>query len=146
MSVDPAAIRAGFKTNLDTIAAPFFAYAAEPNAPEPPCAWPWPDDPFIDREAMHKGVMCSHWKIVVLVAGADNEHGVDQLDSYLTTSGEKSVWAAIESDKKAPNGALGGAADDVTVVQTRRWDGNYIVSGDGYFAAELSVDVYTRTG
>jgi hypothetical protein len=135
-------IRAGLKANLDTIAAPFFAYAAEPNAPEPPCAWPWPDDPFIDRESMHMGVMCTHWKIVVLVAAGDNEHGIDQLDSYLVTSGEKSVWAAIESDRRAPQGALNGAASDVIVAQVRRWDGNYIVGGNGYFAAELAVTVY----
>lgn len=144
--MDPAAIRAGFKANLDTIAAPFFAYAAEPNSPEPPCAWPWPDDPFVDRDSMHMGVICTHWKIVVLVAAGDNEHGVDQLDSFLTTSGESSVWAAIESDKRAPNGALNGAADDVTVVEIRRFDGNYIIGGNGYFAAELSVTVYTKPG
>ncbi len=139
--MEPAAIRAGFKTNLESIGAPFLAYAAEPNNPEPPCAWPWPDDPFIDRDAMHMGVICSHWKIVVLVASADNEFGIDQLDSYLVTSGDGSVWEAIESD-----GSLGGAADDTKVVQTRRWDGNYIIGGNGYFAAELAVTVYTRNG
>ncbi len=139
--MEPAAIREGFKANLETIGAPFLAYAAEPSNPEPPCAWPWPDDPFIDREAMHKGVICSHWRIVVLVASGDSDFGIDQLDSYLVTSGDGSVWEAIESER-----TLGGTADDVTVVQTRRWDGDYIVGGNGYFAAELTVTVYTKNG
>jgi hypothetical protein len=140
--MDPAAVRAGLAANLSTLAAPFLAYAAEPIAPEPPCGWPWPDEPFIDRDAMLKGVMCMHWKLVVLVQSGDNEHGVDQLDSYLVTAGEKSVWAAIESDRKSPNGALNGAASDVIVAGVRRFDGNYIIAGNGYFAAEFLVTVY----
>ena len=135
-------IRAGLKSNLDTIAGPFLAYIAAPSAPKPPCAWPWPDDPFIDRESMQMGIMCTHWKVVVLVASADSDHGIDELDSYLITTGEKSVWRAIESDRRAPNGALNGAASDVLVKEVRRWDGNYIVGGNPYFAAEISVTVY----
>ncbi len=135
--MNPADIRAGLKANLTTLAAPFFAYAAEPSDPEPPCGWPWPDDPFIDRDSMQKGVMCFHYKIVVLVSSADNEHGIEQLDSYLVTSGETSVWSAIESDM-----GLGNACSNATVAQVRRYDGNYIVGGNGYFAAEFFVTVY----
>ncbi len=140
--MDPAAIRQGLQANLATISAPFFAYAAEPNNPKPPCAWPWPDQPFIDRESMQKGIVCTHWKIVVLVAAADNEYGVDTLDSYLVTSGEKSVWSAIESDRRSPQGALNGAAADVILQRVDRFDGNYIIGGNSYFAAELYVTVY----
>lgn len=141
---DPAAIRVGLKANLDTLGPPFFAYAAEPSNPKPPCAWPWPDEPFIERDSMQKGVICSHWKIVVLVAAADTEFGVDQLDSYLVTSNDNSVWDAIESDRRAPGGALGGAADDVIVDRVNRYDGNYVVGGNSYFAAEIYITVYGR--
>lgn len=135
--MNPADIRAGLQANLSTIGAPFHTYAAEPNAPEPPCAWPWPDDPFIDRDSMHKGVMCIHYKVVVLVSAADNEFGIDQLDSYLVTSGGDSVWDAIESDQ-----TLGGSCSNAIVAQVLRYDGNYIVGGNGYYAAEFFVTVY----
>ncbi len=135
--MDPAAIREGLQANLGNIGAPFLAYAAEPNNPEPPCAWPWPDDPFIDREAMHKGVICFHYKVTLLVSSADTEHGIDTLDSYLVTSGGDSVWDAIESDR-----TLNGAVSDVSVAQIRRYDGNYLVGDNSYFAAEFFVTIY----
>lgn len=134
--MDPAEIRVGLGDNLRSIDG-LLVYDAEPASPKPPCAWPWPDEPFIEREAMHKGVLCMHYKIAVLVAAADTEYGIEQLDSYLVTSGAGSVWAAIESDQ-----SLGGAASDAIVQEVRRWDGNYIVAGNAYFAAELLVTVY----
>jgi len=142
--MDPAALRAGLAANLQTIAAPFHAYETAPNSPEPPCAWMWADDPFIERDSMHMGIICCNYKIVVCVQAGDNEAGLNQLDSYLMTSGEKSVWRAIESDKRAPQGALNGAADDVSVVEVKRFDGNYIIGGNGYFAAEFSVQALCR--
>lgn len=85
---------------------------------------------------MHKGVIETHWTVVVLVAAADADKGQTQLDTFLVTSGSGSVWSGIENDV-----TLAGAASDCKVVEVRRYDGNYLVAGNSYFAAEIDVIV-----
>lgn len=133
MTVDPAKIRTGLAANLATISG-LRSDAAAPDSPLVPHAWPWADQPFMERETMANGYVRSHWVVTCLVAAGESNDGIRQLDAYLNTSGAKSLWAAIESDKK-----LGGAATDCWVHEIHRFDGNYIVAGNNYFAALVSI-------
>jgi hypothetical protein len=134
--MDPGAVRSGLKTNLLTVAGLPRAYDTEPSNPVPPCAVCWPRQPFIERDSMRKGYFTQNWTVIVIVAAFDNDKGQNQLDSFLVTSGTGSVWTGIEVDK-----TLAGAAEDVSVVEIRRYDGNYIVHGNQFFAAEIDVMV-----
>ncbi len=137
MTTDLATIRGGLAQNLSTIPG-LTAYDIEPDVPKVPCAWPWPQTDFINRESMHVGILRTEWTVTLLVAAADTGKAQNELDVYLTSlSGGSSLIRAVEVDK-----TLGGAASDCLWKVVRRYDGNYVMGGSNYFAAEIDVTVY----
>ncbi len=136
MTNAPATIREGLAQNLGSIPG-LTAYDTEPDVPKVPCAWPWPQSDFINRETMHTGILRTEWTVSLLVAAADTGKAQNELDVYLTSTSGMSVMRAIETDQ-----TLGGAASNCIWKVVRRYDGNYVMGGNNYFAAEIDVTVY----
>jgi hypothetical protein len=122
---DLRAIREGLAANLAAIEdVQVLAYGK--SNPTPPTLMITPDDPVVDFD--HSGSRGSdryHLVIDAAVAFASDQGAQHKLDAYLSGNGGRSVKAAAESDP-----TLGGAADDVRVVEGRAYN-TYVSEGRG---------------
>jgi hypothetical protein len=130
--VSLAAIRQGIADNLATIKGVQISPYVLAN-PTPPHLWVRlaADEGILYHRAMGNGV--SEWNLVVsaYVGGSSDIGAQKMLDSLLETTGDRSVFAAIERDQ-----TLGGAAQATTVTSTSgyreyaRADGSTVIGAD----------------
>lgn len=137
--MNPAAVRAGLKTNLSAIKATQVSAYLLSN-PSPPTLMVMAGPTQFDQ-AMGRGV--DRWTLVVqgITGLASDQSAQQKLDEWRRGSGATSVKAAIESDK-----TLGGTCQNLLVTQV---SGDNIYSPDGkgpYLGCEWTVEVLGTGG
>ncbi|MBO0813559.1 MAG: hypothetical protein J2P30_00160 [Actinobacteria bacterium] len=76
-------------------------------------------------------------RIIVLVSEGDSVSGQDLIDAYLSVSGPKSIWAAIQADD-----TLGGKVSYAAVTEATGY-GLMNFNGVDYLAAHLITSIGT---
>jgi hypothetical protein len=105
--------------------------------PNPPCAIVYPEPPF-DFEMTFDGNSNPIFTILLLVPYVDTDDAQDQLDELLSTSGPRSVKAAIDRDS-----TLGGAVSSATVKNLKSYQPMQLMDGGTtYLSAEITLDIY----
>jgi hypothetical protein len=130
-----AAVRAGLKTNLETISG--LRASTVIGAPvNPPCA-------VVGQVELRYGLTMGGGfegtaKVRVYASKADNAAGQAVLDNFCDPSGAGSIKAAIESDTTA-----GGSVDALHVTGLDAF-GVYEVAGVDYLGAEFTVSLWSK--
>ncbi len=134
-----ADIREGLRVNLSSIPGANVSAYVRSN-PQLPQIWvlPHTDEPAEYHRAMHDGG--DEWPMLVqaFVGTVSDEVAQRNLDEFLASSGDRSVKAAIESDK-----TLGGAAEDVVVQRCSGYREYARPDGSTALGAEWTVLVMT---
>lgn len=129
------AIAAGLKANLDTIDGINVSQIPRSN-PVPPIIHMWPSEITYHR-AMQMGMSQVTFTVQLIYAYSDDTTAFNVYD-YLDAVGDRSVVAAIESDK-----TLGGAADTLQVDPTSGLALSVTATGEPRLTAEWTVTIYT---
>jgi hypothetical protein len=127
-------LRTGIATNLATITGLRTA-ATMPDNPNPPIAIVVPQSVNYD-DTFQRGMQTYQFTVVVIVGRVDERTAQNNLDSFVSSTGPKSIKLAIESDK-----SLGGKAFDVRVSEMRNY-GQLAVGEVTYLSAEFTVLCY----
>lgn len=137
MAWDFAAIRDDIKARLETITGMSAGRVHDtvPSNPTPPCLIIAPADPFIVYRSSTNSTDLA-FDLTLLVSKAWDRTAQDQLDSFLTDSGPKSIFAAIEGG----GGDLDGAVDYATVTDARNY-GLITYAGVQYLGCEFAITV-----
>jgi len=129
-----AGMRAGLKTNLQTITGLRVAETI-PDNPSPPIAVISLDS--IDYHgALNNGINTYNFTVQVIVASASERNAQARLDLYAEPVGDYSVRQAIELER-----TLGGNAYDLKVSGVPNV-GSLLIAETNYLAAEFSVVAY----
>lgn len=129
-----AATRDALKTQLETISG-LRCHDTVPSDVMVPAAVVVPADPFASYDVAMGGVHDLLFTVALVVSKAWDRTAQDALDSYIDSTGAKSVFAALEADP-----TLGGVVADATL----RTAGNYglITWGERqYLGCEFLVEV-----
>ena len=126
-------LRDGLATNLATIPG-LRVSATIPDNPSPPVA-----TVQLARVQYHqdfqRGMTEYNFAVQVIVGRVDERTAQRNLDAYCSSTGDLSVYLAVESDK-----SLGGKAFSVIVTEMTNY-GSVIISDITYLAAEFNVRV-----
>lgn len=128
-------VRSGLATRLNTgigIAAP----AQIPSTPTPPCALVIPALNEFQQQFDPTGPRWHNFTIKVLAGKVGDSGSQLLLDSYLDTTGSKSVYAALMADR-----TLGGVAIDLRVPSFQGY-GAFVYSELTLLGVEFSVQVF----
>lgn len=128
-----SAIRNGIKDRLATISG-LHALDTVPGNVTPPAAVVRRRQTSYDS-TMARGSDDHQFTVSLLVSQASWEHGQEELDKYLATSGASSVKAAIEGDM-----SLGGVVHFARVVSAGE-DGIVDYAGVSYFSVDFTLEV-----
>lgn len=132
---DVTALRQGLATNLATIPGLRVKSAIEESV-APPTAVVYPAaNPVEYHQASINGHALFNFEIMVIVGRADAKASQNALDAYISTTGSKSILAAVELDK-----TLGGIAFD-TVARRVSTYGSTEINNIEYMAATFEVEV-----
>lgn len=126
-------LREGIASNLATIVG-LRTYATIPDNVNPPAAIVGVNSVEFHK-AFANGLSTYSFTITVVVGRASEREAQNKLDQYCTSSGAKSIKAAIESDK-----TLNGVAFDSIVTGVRNY-GSVTISETTYLAAEFDLTV-----
>jgi hypothetical protein len=128
-------VRNGLATRLGTISG-LRVYATPPDlVQELPAAVVTAGEPFLTYDQLVRGADVRYaFKVLLLVASADEAQAWSDLEPYLSAAGGASVKAAVD-------GTLGGSADWARVVRSPSV-GRVTVGGGVYWGATFSVEAY----
>lgn len=129
-------IRSGIATNLATISG-LRTSATIPDQPVPPVAIVILSTVEYNK-AMARGLNLYNFIVQVIVGRADERTAQNNLDAYVSPTGNSSVKLAVESDR-----TLGGVVDDCLVTDLRNV-GSLTYGDQTYLAAEFAVTVYAN--
>jgi hypothetical protein len=127
-----AAVRAGLKTRLETIAG-LQVYATPPDSIVVPAAVIFRDPLSYDRS--FDGVDDFAMKVSLFVQRGVDHTSLESLDAYVDPAGTNSVVAAIHADT-----TLGGAVDYARVTSASP-EGLVEYAGVFYLSCDLSVEI-----
>lgn len=127
-------LRDGLKANLATITGLRTADTV-PDNPQPPQAIVLPQNITYDN-AFNRGMNTYTFAVLVIVNRVSERTAQNSLDTYVSSTGSKSIKLAIESDK-----TLGGKAFDVRVSDVRNY-GDVTIGEINYLSAEFVVLCY----
>lgn len=116
--MDVTAVRTAVAAALEPLSSDEFPLTCLRYVPfnvSPPTVYVQPASTKFDK-AMNRGLDDWQFLVVLIVSRADDIASQDLLDMYLAGSGPLSIKAALEAERNAPDGALGGAADDLHVT------------------------------
>jgi hypothetical protein len=130
-----SSIRAGLKTNLETISG-LTVYDYVPDFLEPPIAIIAPLNTLNYDSTMARGADTYEVPVILYISKIDAETSQDTVDSYLVASGANSIKAAIESD-----GTLGGAAMSVRVISATDYGEYEVTQGTSFLGVTFNVEV-----
>ena len=130
-----SSIRAGLKTNLETISG-LTVYDYVPDFLEPPIAIIAPLNTLNYDSTMARGADTYEVPVILYISRIDAETSQDTVDSYLVASGANSVKAAIESDP-----TLGGAAMSVRVISASDYGEYEVTQGTSFLGVTFNVEV-----
>ena len=130
-----SSIRAGLKTNLETISG-LTVYDYVPDFLEPPIAIIAPLNTLNYDSTMARGADTYEVPVILYISRIDAETSQDTVDSYLASSGATSVKAAIES-----NPTLGGAAMSVRVISASDYGEYEVTQGTSFLGVTFNVEV-----
>jgi hypothetical protein len=130
-----SSIRAGLKTNLETISG-LTVYDYVPDFLEPPIAIIAPLNTLNYDSTMARGADTYEVPVILYISRIDAETSQDTVDSYLVASGANSIKAAIESD-----GTLGGAAMSVRVISATDYGEYEVTQGTSFLGVTFNVEV-----
>ena len=130
-----SSIRAGLKTNLETISG-LTVYDYVPDFLEPPIAIIAPLNTLNYDSTMARGADTYEVPVILYISRIDAETSQDTVDSYLIASGANSIKAAIESD-----GTLGGAAMSVRVISATDYGEYEVTQGTSFLGVTFNVEV-----
>ena len=130
-----SSIRAGLKTNLETISG-LTVYDYVPDFLEPPIAIIAPLNTLNYDSTMARGADTYEVPVILYISRIDAETSQDTVDSYLASSGATSVKAAIESDP-----TLGGAAMSVRVISASDYGEYEVTQGTSFLGVTFNVEV-----
>lgn len=129
----PSCIREGIKTNLASIKG-LRTYDIVPDTIVPPCAVIGQLDFTFDLNNA-RGLDQANLDVFVIVQRFSERTGQDKLDQYLAGSGNRSIKAAIESDR-----TLGGNCDTLRVTSAE--SGTYQMGDVDYLSYRYRVTVW----
>jgi hypothetical protein len=126
-------LRDGIAKNLATIPG-LRSASVIPDQPNPPIAIVQ-----MNRVSYHqdfqRGMTEYNFAVQVIVGRVDERTAQRNLDAYCSSTGESSIYLAIESDR-----TLGGKAFDCIVTEMTNY-GSVLISDITYLAAEFNVRV-----
>jgi len=128
-------IRAGLKTNLETISG-LTVYDYVPDFLEPPIAIIAPLNTLNYDSTMARGADTYEVPVILYISRIDAETSQDTVDSYLVASGANSIKAAIESDP-----TLGGAAMSVRVISATDYGEYEVTQGTSFLGVTFNIEV-----
>lgn len=132
---DVTALRQGLAANLATISG-LRVKAAIKESIAPPTAVIYPSSTPVEfHQASANGHALFNFEVMVIVGRADAEASQNALDAYISTTGSKSIRAAVELDK-----TLGGIAFD-TIARRVNSYGSTEINNIEYMAATFEVEV-----
>lgn len=129
-----SSIRAGLATRLGTISG-LRTSATMPDNPNPPVAVVMPSSVSYD-DTFKRGMQTYVFNVLVIVGRVDERTAQNNLDGYVSSTGNSSVKLAIEGDK-----TLGGVVFDTRVSEMRNY-GQLPVGEVTYLTAEFTVLCY----
>jgi hypothetical protein len=129
----PSQVRQGLKLNLEEISG-LRVYDFVPDVVVPPCAIIGQLDLTFDTNNA-RGLDTANIDVMVIVQRFSERSGQEQLDKYLSGSGDHSVKAAIEADR-----TLGGAVDTLRVTAAQ--SGVYQSADVEYLSYRYQITVY----
>lgn len=129
----PSEVRKGLRLNLEEISG-LRVYEHVPDVVVAPCAIIGQLDLIFDLNNA-RGLDSANIDVLLIVQRFSERSGQEQLDKYLSGSGEHSVKAAIEADK-----TLGGAVDTLRVTSAQ--SGVYQSADVEYLSYRYQVTVY----
>ena len=135
--MDLTAIRTGLKDTLSTISGLNVTDLCD--NPLPPCVMVYPEAPFQIDLAFEHGLQMPRFIVMVLVPYIDTPDAQEQMDTFLGTTGDNSIIAAISADQ-----TLGGAVSEAAVTELKSY--GIIELSDGgtrYLNADLAVEIYS---
>ena len=130
-----SSIRAGLKTNLETISG-LTVYDYVPDWLEPPIAIIAPLNTLNYDATMARGADTYEVPVILYISRIDAETSQDTVDSYLVSSGANSIKAAIESDP-----TLGGAAMSVRVISATDYGEYEVTQGTSFLGVTFNIEV-----
>jgi hypothetical protein len=130
-----SSIRAGLKTNLETISG-LTVYDYVPDFLEPPIAIIAPLNTLNYDSTMARGADTYEVPVILYISRIDAETSQDTVDSYLVASGANSIKAAIESDA-----TLGGAAMSVRVISASDYGEYEVTQGTSFLGVTFNIEV-----
>lgn len=129
-----SSIRSGLATRLGTISG-LRTSATMPDNPNPPIAVVMPSSVSYD-DTFRKGMQTYVFNVLVIVGRVDERTAQNNLDAYVSSTGNSSIKLAIEGDK-----TLGGVVFDTRVNEMRNY-GQLPVGEVTYLTAEFTVLCY----
>jgi hypothetical protein len=129
----PSQVRQGLKLNLEEISG-LRVYDFVPDVIVPPCAIIGQLDLTFDTNNA-RGLDTANIDVMVIVQRFSERSGQEQLDKYLSGSGDHSVKAAIEADR-----TLGGVVDTLRVTAAQ--SGVYQSADVEYLSYRYQITVY----
>lgn len=129
-----SSIRSGLATRLGTISG-LRTSATMPDNPNPPIAVVMPSSVSYD-DTFRKGMQTYVFNVLVIVGRVDERTAQNNLDAYVSSTGNSSIKLAIEGDK-----TLGGVVFDTRVSEMRNY-GQLPVGEVTYLTAEFTVLCY----
>jgi hypothetical protein len=127
------AIRVALATRLSTTG--LNVHAIAPGQVIPPCAVIIPNRPAVNYGITMDGETQVNLLAVVLVSAANDASGQDVIDDYVSTSGTKSINAAVQADP-----TLGGAVEFTVVLQVMTY-GLTEYAGQQYMGCSFLIQV-----
>lgn len=129
---DYDAIRQGLATAI-TAGTGLRAFADVPGAVSPPCCVILPGRPAITYGVTLGGEVNLNLMAMVLLSAASDTYSQQALDEYLSTSGDKSVNAAVEDDP-----TLGGTCEYAVTTGVQQY-GLIDYAGQQYMGATFMI-------
>jgi len=133
---DVKAIRVALATRLS--ATGLTVHATAPGQVNPPTAVIIPNRPAILYVQGLGGETTVNLLAVVLTSAADDASGQDLIDDYVSSSGVRSINAAVQADP-----TLGGVVESASVLQVSTY-GLVDWAGLQYMGASFAVEIYAH--
>jgi hypothetical protein len=129
--VNLAEVRDGLSTQLQTVSG-VRVYDAVPETIEPPCAVIALADGVYHED--FDGAVTANWTVLLFVSRVDDVRAQDALDLYLSSTGDESIKAAVETDSDL--------TASVDTCQVTGWDPpqTYTIAETSYVGVEINVE------